>query len=348
MFSTKHSLYSAIGLSLTLALGACGDDEDSTDSPAPAEVSDAGSTTTADAGSASSEKDASTSSADAGAGSSSDAGSSEAGKSDAAVSTASKTITELVVEGDQFSILESAVITAQLADTLSGPGPFTVFAPTDAAFTAALKELGLEASALTKELLTPILTYHVVGAEVMSADIVTGPVKTVSGLSAWVDKSTGVTVNGSKVTTADIKAKNGVIHVIDKVILPPTLVQFATYAGFKSLTGAVTSAGLVETLSGDTKYTVFAPTDAAFAKLSAVPTGDALKNVLLYHVVPGSVLSTDLKAGSVATALSGQSLTIALPASGPTVNGAKVGPADLVVKNGVIHVVDTVLVPPAN
>jgi transforming growth factor-beta-induced protein len=346
MFSTKHSLYSAIGLSLTLAMGACGDDEDSTEIPTPAEVSDAGSTPT-DAGSASSEKDASTSSADAGTGSS-DAGSSDTGKSDAAVSTASKTITELVVEGDQFSVLESAVITAQLADTLSGPGPYTVFAPTDAAFTAALKELGLEASALTKELLTPILTYHVVGAEVMSADIVTGPVKTVSGLSAWVDKSTGVTVNGSKVTTADIKAKNGVIHVIDKVILPPTLVQFATYAGFKSLTGAVTSAGLVETLSGDTKYTVFAPTDAAFAKLSAVPTGDALKNVLLYHVVPGSVLSTDLKAGSVATALTGQSLTIALPASGPTVNGAKVGPADLVVKNGVIHVVDTVLVPPTN
>jgi len=326
-----------------LAVGACGDD-DNTDGTPPAEAADASASETTDAGSASAEKDASTSGADASSGSKDDAGSG----SDAAVSTASKTITELVVAGDQFSILESAVITAQLADTLSGPGPFTVFAPTDAAFTAALKELGLEASALTKDLLTPILTYHVVGAEVLSADIVTGPVKTVSGLSAWVDKSTGVTVNGANVTTADIKAKNGVIHVIDKVILPPTLVQFATYAGFKSLTGAVTSAGLVETLSGDTKYTVFAPTDAAFAKLSAVPTGDALKNVLLYHVVPGSVLSTDLKAGSVATALAGKSLTIALPASGPTVNGAKVGPADLVVKNGVIHVVDTVLVPPTN
>jgi transforming growth factor-beta-induced protein len=169
-----------------------------------------------------------------------------------------------------------------------------------------------------------------------------------SGISAFVSTSGPAKINGASVVSADVIADNGVIHVIDKVILPPNLVEAATLAGdFSTLLGAATSAGLAETLSKpDANLTVFAPNNAAFAKLSSVPSGDALKNVLLYHVVSGKVLSTDLKAGAVPTLLSGKSVTVDLT-SGVRVNDAKVVAADVVTTNGVIHVIDTVLIPPS-
>jgi uncharacterized surface protein with fasciclin (FAS1) repeats len=135
--------------------------------------------------------------------------------------------------------------------------------------------------------------------------------------------------------------------VIDKIILPPAddIVQTAIAAGmFTKLAGALTAAGLVETLKGEGPFTVFAPTDAAFGKLAAVPAGDDLKNVLLYHVVSGAVSSGDLSAVSVSTLLEGESLTVSLT-GGVKINDAKVTTANIIAKNGVIHVVDTVLVP---
>jgi transforming growth factor-beta-induced protein len=201
---------------------------------------------------------------------------------------------------------------------------------------------------LSTEELAEILKYHVVSGELESSDLKAGPVKTLSGLSAFVNLDGGAKINDAKVTTADVQASNGVIHVIDKVLLPPNLVEAATLAGdFSTLIGAVSAAGLAETLAKpDANLTVFAPNNAAFAKLSAVPSGDALKNALLYHVVSGKVLSTDLKAGPVPTLLSGKNVTVDL-SSGARINDAKVIAADVVTTNGVIHVLDTVLIPPS-
>jgi transforming growth factor-beta-induced protein len=275
-------------------------------------------------------------SADSGAGGASDGS-----------SPAPKNIVEIASGDARFSSLVAAVKKAGLVEALSGPGPLTVFAPTDAAFSAALAALGKTLDQLSADDLKPILTYHVIGAEVRSTDLKAGPVKMLSGVSAFVGTSGGAKINGASVVSADIEAANGVIHVIDKVILPPNLVEAAQLAGdFSTLTGAVTSAGLADTLSkADANLTVFAPTNAAFAKLSAVPSGDALKNVLLYHVVSGKVLSTDLKAGAVPTLLTGKSVSVDL-SNGVKINTATVTAADIVTTNGVIHVIDSVLIPP--
>ena len=253
----------------------------------------------------------------------------------------------IAVADGRFTTLAKALTNAKLVETLQGAGPFTVFAPTDAAFEA----LGQETlGKLTTEQLTTILKYHVIAADVPSSAIKAGPVKTVSGFSAFVaiDGST-VKVNDATVTTADVKASNGVIHVIDKVLLPPNLVQAAAYAGsFTTLASAATQAGLVPALSApDANLTVFAPTDAAFAAIQSTVASLStaqLTDVLKYHVVAGKVLSTDLKAGSVPTLLGGKNLTVSLT-GGVKVNDANVVVADVVTTNGVIHVVDKVLVP---
>lgn len=330
---TRHTTWiSTLSLITALGLGVgCGDDDDNS-----------GGDTTVDAGGndAGTSTDAST---DAGAGG--DAGST----TEDAGSTSDKTITELVVAGDDFSALEAAVLQAELAETLSGEGPFTVFAPTNAAFTSLLTALGVTPDQISKEELTALLTYHVVPGAVKSTDLETGVVATASELSLWVAVgASGVTVNDASVTTADIIAKNGVIHVIDKVMVPPNIVEFAGYTGLH--TTLIGAAGgfpdIVEALTDvENPVTLFAPTDAAFEKLDAVPSGDALKSVLLYHAVAGEVLSTDLANGAVPT-VNGASVTISGVPTAPKVNDATIGPADIVTTSGVIHVVDTVLVPP--
>ena len=132
------------------------------------------------------------------------------------------TIVDIASSTDGFGTLVTAVSAAGLVDTLNGEGPFTVFAPTDAAF-AALPAGVLDALLLpeNKDVLTQILTYHVVPGTVMAADITDGDVATVEGQSVTLSTADGVTVNGAKVVQADIVADNGVIHVIDAVILPP-------------------------------------------------------------------------------------------------------------------------------
>lgn len=335
-------------IAAALFMVACGSDsDDETAADASQQQAEAGSGKS-DAGSATEDGSASgaTDAATADAAASSDASATADAGSDAKAPS-DPNIVEIAVADGRFTSLVAAVKKAGLVETLSGPGPLTVFAPTDQAFTAALAALGKTLDQLTAEDLKPILTYHVLSGAVRSTDLKAGPVKTVSGVSAFVSTTGGAKINGVSVVTADIAAKNGVIHVIDKVLLPPNLVQAATLAGdFGTLLGAVTSAGLADTLAkADANLTVFAPNDAAFAKLSAVPTGDALKNVLLYHVVSGKVLSTDLKAGSVPTLLTGKSVTVDLSA-GVRINTSKVIAADIVTTNGVIHVLDTVLIPP--
>ena len=135
--------------------------------------------------------------------------------------TSSSTVVEIAVSNPDFSILVEAVTKADLAGALSADGPFTVFAPTNDAFKALFADLGVKGvEDLTAEQLTPILTYHVVSGNVMSSDLSNTSVETLNGKKLKVDLSDGVKINDSNVIAADIKGKNGVIHVIDKVLIP--------------------------------------------------------------------------------------------------------------------------------
>jgi uncharacterized surface protein with fasciclin (FAS1) repeats len=240
-----------------------------------------------------------------------------------------------------------------------------VFAPTDTAFSESLPP-GAVRFLLKDEnvgLLTQVVEYHVVeDAILLSADLMDGQeVVTLSGatLAIGVDNMT-VTVNNVTVSSADVEADKGVIHVIDQVllppdlVLPPSIVDIATSGDYPTLVAALGAADLVATLSGEGPFTVFAPTEEAFAKL---PTGalefllrnpDILKEILLYHVVAGEVLSPTLADGQVvSTLLTGASLTVSIDGATGVVmiNGAAVVAADNIALNGVVHVIDTVLIP---
>jgi transforming growth factor-beta-induced protein len=268
-----------------------------------------------------------------------------------------KTVVDIVVNSEVHNTLEAAVIAAGLAEALSGEGPFTLFAPTDAAF-AALPAGTVEALlADPKGALTEILTYHALAGKVMSTDLSNGlKVKTLQGQDITVTiNEEGVFINGAKVIIANIEAGNGVVHVIDAVLLPAaprtTVVDVIVKSeNHTTLEAAVIAAGLVETLSGDGPFTIFAPTDAAFAALPAGtvealladPKG-ALTDVLTYHAVAGKVRSTDLINEQKVVTLSGKIATVTINAQGVFINKAKVTVADIVTDNGVVHVIDAVL-----
>jgi len=270
-----------------------------------------------------------------------------------------KNIVGTAVEAGSFKTLVAAVKAAGLVETLSGEGPFTVFAPTDDAF-AKLPEGTVETllKPENKDKLVAILTYHVVPGKVMAKDVKTMAAKTVNGQSAQLKVSdAGVYIDKAKVIKTDIETTNGVIHVIDSVILPKegpgTIVEVAAGAGkFNTLVAAVKAAGLVETLSGKGPFTVFAPTDEAFAKL---PEGtvesllkpenkDKLVAILAYHVVPGKVMSKDVKTSKAKT-VNGQELTLTVNDWGVKVDNAKVIAVDVPASNGVIHVINSVVLP---
>jgi transforming growth factor-beta-induced protein len=265
-----------------------------------------------------------------------------------ACSGGAKNIVETAAAAGNFTMLAGALMQTGLDKALSNDGPFTVFAPTDAAFAA----LGTSALAkLSKAQLAAVLKYHVISGNLSSADLQAGPIKTLSGLTAFVNLDNGVRINDAMVTMADIKACNGVIHVIDKVLIPPNLVQAATFAGnLDQLLAAATKAGVADTLRDpNIEVTVFAPTDDAFAALPAGTvaglTNQQLTNVLKYHVVQGKLLSSDLKSGNLNT-LNGETLSINSMKGTIHVNDAKVIEPDIIATNGVIHEIDKVLMPP--
>ena len=270
-----------------------------------------------------------------------------------------KTIVETAVAAGSFKTLAAALKAADLVDTLSGKGPFTVFAPTDAAFAALPKgKLELLLEPKNKALLQSILTYHVVAGAVPSADVVKlKNATTVNGQRLdIVSSDNGVTIDGVKVTTADIRCSNGVIHVIDTILMPNTddIVATAVKAGsFKTLAAALDAAALVKALQGDGPFTVFAPTDAAFAALPAGTVENLLKpenkdklaSILKFHVVSGRVFSDAAAKGTTVTTLQGGKLETRTVAGKVMVNNAQVVSADIDAKNGVIHVIDHVLLP---
>jgi uncharacterized surface protein with fasciclin (FAS1) repeats len=274
----------------------------------------------------------------------------------------SSTIVQTAVATGNFNTLVAAVQAAGLADTLNGPGPFTVFAPTDEAFAklpAGTLEMLLKPE--NKAKLAAILTYHVVPGTVKATDVVKlKNAGTVNGqrVSITVDGAK-VKVDGSNVVATDIVCSNGVIHVIDGVILPVdgTIVDVAANNGsFNTLVAAVKAAGLAETLSSEGPFTVFAPTDEAFAKLPAGTLEMLLKpenkqklvEILTYHVVPGKTVYSDalVKMNAVPTVL-GRPVAVKVVEGKAMVDGATVVAVDVQASNGVIHVIDTVILPPA-
>ena len=269
--------------------------------------------------------------------------------------SASKDIVDTAVAAGDFSTLVTAVKAAGLVETLKSKGPFTVFAPTDEAF-AKLPKATLSALLTDPDRLGAILKYHVVPGRVMAADVVQlNKAKTVLGQSVSIDTASGVKVGGANVVKTDVEASNGVIHVIDTVLLPKNdIVETARSAGsFKTLLAALDAADLTDALRGDGPFTVFAPTDEAFAKLpkGTVPAllNDTakLKSILTYHVVSGKVLANDVVKLNEAKTLSGKSVNIDA-SSGVKINTANVVKADVLADNGVIHVIDEVLLPPAS
>lgn len=269
-------------------------------------------------------------------------------------------IAETAAKAGQFSTLLAAAKAAGLADTLAGEGSFTVFAPTDDAF-AALPEGTVEALLGQPEKLKNILLHHVVAGAVPAKKVVKQEaVQSLFGQPLAIDTSGGVAVDGANVIKADIEASNGVIHVIDRVLMPKDIVEVAAGAGsFNSLLAAAKAAGLVDTLKADGPYTVFAPTDAAFA---ALPAGtvesllqpenrEKLAAVLTYHVVPGRLMSADVVSKKTAATVQGGVLDVTVmkdqnnEISGVRIDEANVVTSDLIATNGVIHVIDRVMLP---
>ena len=285
---------------------------------------------------------------------------------------ASKTIVDIAVEDGRFTTLVAAVQAAGLAETLSGEGPFTVFAPTDDAF-AALPEGTLESLLLpeSKQQLTDILLYHVVPGKVMASDVAGLDGKMADTalegkqITIKVDMGSVYLNETTKVVITDIEASNGVIHVIDTVLLPPSeetatesmdIVDTAVADGrFTTLVAAVKAAELVDTLKGEGPFTVFAPTDDAFA---ALPEGtldtlllpenkQQLTDILLYHVLPGQVMASDVAGLTSTTTVLGKDATIKVEDGRVFLNdNVEIIITDIETSNGVIHVIDSVLLPP--
>lgn len=269
---------------------------------------------------------------------------------------APKDIVDIAVADGRFKTLVAAVQAAGLVDTLKGEGPFTVFAPTDEAFAklpaGTIEEL---LKPENKQQLTDILLYHVIPGKVMATDVSDGLIAdTALGTSVFFKLDMGKAyINEAQIILTDIEASNGVIHVIDTVILPKDIVDAAVFNKFETLVAAVQAADLVETLKGEGPFTVFAPTDEAFAKLPAGTLDTLLKpenkqqltNILLYHVVPGRVLAEDVVKLSEAETALGQKVTIKVENGKVFINDAQVILTDIKTTNGVIHVIDTVILP---
>ncbi len=278
-----------------------------------------------------------------------------------------------VAQANGFTALAAAATKAGLVTTLSNPSAnLTVFAPTDAAFGALAAKLGFaNATAMVAALPAPalanILNYHVLGTRKTAADLAAGGATQATAYS-FADAPTTLALNTTsgvvitdaalttaRVTTADVPASNGIIHVIDKVLVPPGVLNVVQMAQvnpvFSSLVGAVVTANLQDTLSGPGPFTVFAPTNDAFAAIASTVAGlttAQLTTVLTYHVLPTQVLAAAIPFGSPIVTVAGQNITIhptPLSITDTTATAAPIVATDVRASNGVIHVLSKVLIP---
>lgn len=286
--------------------------------------------------------------------------------------TQPENIVQLAQGNSELSTLVAALQRADLVNTLNGAGPFTVFAPTNAAFSAFLQANGFaKLEDVPVAVLKQVLLNHVVSGDVKSTDLTTGYVSTLAtfgstsnNLSVYVNTASGVVLNGSvKVTTADVDATNGVVHLVDKVIALPTVVNHAlNNPNFSTLVAALTRPDLgvdyVSILSGAGPFTVFAPTNAAFTALltelgvsglNDIPAA-TLNEVLQYHVVSGdNVRSSQLVDEQEVTTLQTEKFKVDLTGGAKIVdaNGriANIVVVDVQGSNGVVHAIDKVILP---
>lgn len=276
-----------------------------------------------------------------------------------------------VAKAQGFNALLAASTKAGINGTLTDANTqLTVFAPTDAAFTDLAKKLGFaDATAMVDALpasaLQSILTYHVLGTKKLAADLVAGgatqptaysfagaPARLTFDFTNGV-KITDAALTTATVTTANVAASNGVIHAIDKVLVPPGVLNIVQMAQvnptFSSLVTAVVATSLQGTLAGAGPFTVFAPTNAAFATAPQGLTTAQLSTVLTYHVLGAQVLSTQIPFGTPVATVAGQNITISA-GTPPTIKDTTAVPAKIVAvdvraSNGVIHVIDKVMIP---
>jgi transforming growth factor-beta-induced protein len=274
---------------------------------------------------------------------------------------APRTLVDGAVADGRFTTLVAAIQAANLAEALSGSGPFTVFAPTDDAF--AKLPAGTVDELLkpeNRQKLADILTYHVVPGKVMAADVVKlTEAETLLGTNLQVKvEGNMVKINDAQVILTDVEASNGVIHVIDTVLLPPPDVIDTALSDerFSTLVTAIQAAGLVDTLKGKGPFTVLAPTNDAFAKLPAGTVEELLKpenkeqlvKILTYHVIPGRYTSMLLSPQKEIATVEGNTIDVKFDGTNLMVNNAQVLVADVYARNGVIHAIDTVILPPAD
>ncbi len=287
----------------------------------------------------------------------------------------SNSIADFIESNPDYSSLNAALIAADLKTTLAGSSEFTVFAPNNAAFNAFLSTNGfVNLSAVPKEVLTQVLLNHVLEGVIMSSELTTGYIESMSSagpgganLSMYINTKGGVTINGgARVTTVNIEVDNGVIHAVDAVIGLPDITTFATAdPSFETLVAALTReedfdfVNILMTQDSPAPFTVFAPTNAAFqsllsddlemGSLNDIPAG-VLAAALSYHVVTGAnVRSSDISNGMIVSTFEGGSFTI--NTSGGTsitdenARVANIVAIDVQATNGVIHVLDKVLLP---
>ncbi|MDZ7660613.1 fasciclin domain-containing protein [Fodinibius sp.] len=260
----------------------------------------------------------------------------------------SPNIVDVATNAGNFTTLVDALGQTGLDEALQGAGPFTVFAPTDNAFS------GVDLSGFTNEQLAEILQYHVISGDILSTDLMAEQsVGALAGGNLFIEANGGVTVNdNATVVSADIDASNGTIHAIDQVLLPDAYQDvvgiISKRYNLQSLEDAVVNAGLAGTLQGDGPFTVFAPTNDAFA--NADLSGYNVEDVLTYHVLPQEVLSSDITSGTVTT-VNGADLEITVNNDGSVSltdqagNTYNVTTVDLQGTNGVVHIIDGVLLP---
>ena len=273
-------------------------------------------------------------------------------------SNAQNSVFEIISNSSNHTTLEAALIQANLDSVLSDTASqmsYTVFAPTDSAFTAYLSANGLTAAdLLANPKLSNILLHHVVSGTVLSTSLSNGEVTTLSGLDVTVDLTNGVMIDNAMVTAADLTAPNGVVHVINDILLPTyddVTEVIISSPDHTVLLQALQTANLVNILQGAGPFTVFAPTDAAFTAYLAANNLTAatlladpnLSSILLNHVIGAKVLSKDLSNGNVTT-LNNTDVTVDLT-NGVMIDNATVTTADIVADNGVVHVINGILVP---
>uniref|UniRef100_UPI00404AA8FB fasciclin domain-containing protein n=1 Tax=Flavobacterium sp. TaxID=239 RepID=UPI00404AA8FB len=282
--------------------------------------------------------------------------------------TRKDSIAEIALSSPQFSTLVEALERTDLVETLDNDGTFTVFAPTNDAFT----EAGIDVNTIDVDVLRQVLLNHVIGSVNFSTDLATGYVKTLgrgdasatNTLSMYVNLASGVTVNGisvrlngvSSVTAADIEASNGVVHIVDAVIgLPTVVTHAAANPNFTTLVQLLGDQGLVGTLDGtmSSPFTVFAPSNAAFTLFETQNPGvlgsltsAQVTSVLTYHVVPGAnVLSTGIPTTPITTFETGTISIAGTVITDEELRETNIVAFDVQASNGIIHVIDNVLLP---